>query len=711
VAESGDSTAADDGKAGSGAGSGRPQRGAGEEGSEAGDRPAPPEAEDPFLWLEEVEGERALAWVAAENERALAALGGTSTFAPLFERILNILDSPERIPFPRLLEGRIYNFWQDPEHPRGIWRRADAEGFLSGAPRWEVVIDVDRLAAEEGVPWSLSEVTCFEPSCRRCLVHLSRGGADAVELREMDLETRTFLDSGFRLPEAKQSAGWVDEDTLLVASVLGGSPTGSGYPRVARLWRRGESLSAAPTVFEAAGSDVGIWAGTLYSNGRILPYVWHRPAFFDHSIHLWTGAALERLDLPLDADPSIVGDRLVVYVRSDWAVGGHSFPAGSLIHTSFGEFLAGERSFEPLLEPGERQTIRRTRETANHLLVELLDNVRGQLRRYRYQGGGWRHEVLPLPPLGSVGEVATSPWTDRCFFTYSGFTQPTTLYLAEEDGKLREVQRLPDLFDAADLSVSQHEATSADGTRVPYFMVGREGQTGRAGPTLLYAYGGFENPLTPAYAGVLGASWLERGGTYVLANIRGGGEFGPAWHRSAQRENRERAFEDFFAVAEALIGRGVTTPQRLGIMGGSNGGLLMGVALTRRPELFGAVVIQVPLLDMRRYHRLLAGASWVAEYGDPDDPADWAFIARYSPYQNVRPGMPYPRVLFTSTTRDDRVHPGHGRKMAALLDSMGYPMLYFESTEGGHGAGVTNEQRARVLALTFAFLWEELGGG
>lgn len=686
-----------------------------EEGSQANaERPLPPhDAEDPFIWLEEVEGEEALAWVEARNATTLAELEASSVYQPIFERTMEILDSQDRIAYPSILGDQLYNFWQDASHPRGIWRRTSWEAYLGGDPAWETVLDIDALAREEEVPWSFGGATCLSPDYERCLVRLSRGGSDAVEIREFDLTSRTFLPGGFHLLEAKQSVSWVDEDAILVATDFGdASMTTSGYARIAKLWRRGTPLSEARTLFTAPEQDVGVWvSGWLIGDERINAVI-HRPGFFETAVHVLHDGELVQLEIPLDADPSLVGDRLVVYLRSPWKVGGRTFPAGSLIHTSRERFLEDEREFELLLETSDRQTITGVSTTRDHLLVNLLDNVSGELRRYTYAEGRWSYEPVPAPPMGSIGVSATSPLDNRYFFTYSGFTQPSTLYLAEDDGSVREVRQMPAMFDAEGLVVEQHETTSADGTQIPYFLIRHESTAlDGANPTLLYAYGGFEVSMTPSYSPVTGAAWLERGGVYVLANIRGGGEFGPQWHRSALLENRQRAYDDFIAVAEDLVERGITSPDHLGIMGGSNGGLLMGAALTQRPDLFGAVVIQVPLLDMRRYHLLLAGASWMAEYGDPDDPEQWAFIGRYSPYQNIRPGLDYPRVLFTTTTRDDRVHPGHARKMAAKMEEMGYPVLYFENTEGGHGAGVTSEQRARSQAITFTYLWEQLGGG
>jgi prolyl oligopeptidase len=680
--------------------------------SDMAQRPLPPQnAEDPFLWLEEVEGERAMQWVESRNAATLAELSGSAAYQPIFDRVLSVLDSRDRIAFPSIMGDRLYNFWQDQENPRGVWRRTSWESYLSGDPEWEIVLDVDALAAAEGVNWSYGGSTCLEPDYTRCLVRLSRGGADAVEVREFDTQTRQFVNDGFRLPEAKLSVAWVDRDALLVATDFGpGSMTASGYARQAKLWRRGTPLSSAQTLFEGEVSDVSVSVGAWRTADRTMNFVIHRPSFFQAARHMLEGGELVRLDLPLDANPSLVRDRLVVYLRSPWEVGGRTFPGGSLIHMAYSEFLAGDRGFELMLQPTDRQTVNSVSATSDYLLVSMLDNVRGELRRYSYADGRWSFEPVPAPAMGNVGVAATSPHSNRYFFTYSGFTQPTTLYLAQEDGAVREVRSLPAMWNTEGQRVEQYEVRSRDGTRIPYFVVRAEDieMDGR-NPTLLYAYGGFEVSMTPSYSPATGVSWMERGGVYVVANIRGGGEFGPQWHRSALLENRQRAYDDFIAVAEDLIARRITSAEHLGIMGGSNGGLLIGAALTQRPELFGAAVIQVPLLDMRRYHTLLAGASWMAEYGDPDDPEQWEFIGRYSPYQNIREGMDYPRVLFTTTTRDDRVHPGHARKMAARMEEMGYPVLYFENTEGGHGSGVTSEQRARMQAVTYAYLWEQLG--
>ncbi|HYR09275.1 MAG TPA: prolyl oligopeptidase family serine peptidase, partial [Longimicrobium sp.] len=639
----------------------------------------------------------------------MAELETHPAYRAIYERSLQILDSRERIANPDIRGEWIYNFWQDQAKPRGVWRRTRWDSYLSANPQWETVLDVDSLARAEQVQWSWSGATCLQPEERLCLVRLSRGGADAVQVREFDTAARRFVPNGFFLPEGKQSVAWRDADALMVGRDFGeGTMTTSGYARTVRLWRRGTPLESAATLLEVPATDMSVSAGTMRTADRTWNVVWHRPSFFDAALHVLQGDRLVKMDLPLDAEPYLVRDQIAVYLRSPWEVGGRTYAANSLVAMPVDRFLAGGRDFQVVVQAGDRSTIQGVSTTRDYLLVSMLNNVRGELRRYELRDGRWTGETVPVQGIGSVDVSETSTDHNRYFFTFTSFTQPTTLYLSDEGG-VREVRRLPAMFDATGMVVEQFEATSRDGTRIPYFVVRREGAAmDGSNPTLLYAYGGFESSETPTYSATVGSAWLERGGVYVLANIRGGGEFGPAWHRAGLKENRQRVFDDFIAVAEDLIARRITSPRRLGIMGGSNGGLLVGVALTQRPELFNAVVAQVPLLDMRRYSKLLAGASWMAEYGNPDVPAEWAYISRYSPYHNVRPGQRYPRVLFYTTTRDDRVHPGHARKMAALMESLGYPIYYFENTEGGHGSGVTSEQRARGYAITYTYLVKRL---
>ena len=667
---------------------------------------------DPFLWLEQVEGERALAWARERNGITLAELQTHPWFAAFEREIQQILTSNDRIPYPTTMGNQVLNFWTDAEHPRGFYRRTTLASYLSGSPTWETILDIDALAEAEGVPWAFGGMSCLSPANRRCMVSLSRGGSDASELREFDLVAGRFVEGGFFLPEAKSSTGWVDDNTLLVATDWGeGSLTSSGYARIAKRWRRGTPLTSAESIFEGAATDVAVFVGAFETAQGTQAVLYHRPSFFEGTIHLLRDGSLNRLDIPLDADPGFVGNQLTVYVRDPWTVGDRTYGTGSVIAMALDAFLAGERNFQVVIEPGARRTVQGVSPTRDYLLVNVLDNVQGQLWKYRLVGTRWVGEQVPVPGLGSVAPVDVDLHSNRFFFTYSSFLQPTTLYVHHDDGRVEEVRRLPAMFNAEGLIIEQHDATSPDGTAVPYFVVRpRDLAMNGQHPTLLYAYGGFEISLTSSYSATVGKAWIERGGVYVVANIRGGGEFGPAWHRSALKEHRQRAYDDFLAVAQDLIARGITSPAHLGIQGGSNGGLLTGVALTQRPDLFGAVVVDVPLLDMQRYNKLLAGASWMAEYGNPDVPEEWAYISRYSPYQNVREDRSYPRPLFTTTTRDDRVHPGHARKMAARMLAQGHEVLYYENVEGGHGAGVTPEQRARMLAIRYIYLWSQLAG-
>ncbi len=670
------------------------------------------ETVDPYLWLEEVEGQRAMEWVLARSAETAAELTACPGYETLFRETLNIITSAERIAYPQILGEHLYNFWTDADHPRGIWRRTSWEAYLAGSPEWERVLDMDALAEAEGVPWSFHGATSLYPEERFCLVNLSRGGSDAVEVREFDLNAGTFVPAGFQVPESKNSLAWVDRNTLLVATALyEENATTSGYARTACLWRRNTPLETARTILEADPADMGVFVGQIEAGGHSYALVQRMKNFYSSETYLFRNGALVRVEIPEDAYPLLVGDQLVVQLVSDWMTGGRTFPQGAVVSIALEAFLAGDRDLEIVVAPGPRSTVEGVSATRDHLLVSVLEEVQGQLWRYRREEGRWIGERIPAPGLGAVSVAAASPHGNRFFFTYNTFLQPTTLYLGAADGTVREVRRMPAMFDADGLTVEQYQAVSPDGTRIPYFVVRPEGleMNGR-NPTLLYAYGGFQVSETPSYDAVMGRAWLERGNVYVLANIRGGGEFGPAWWRSALKENRQRAYDDFLAVARDLVERGITSPDHLGIMGGSNGGLLVGAAMTQRPDLFGAVVIQVPLLDMRRYHTLLAGASWMAEYGNPDVPEEWAYISRYSPYQNVRAGVDYPRAFFFTTTRDDRVHPGHARKMAAKMIDLGQPVYYFENTEGGHGAGVTPEQRAQMWALTYTYLRVRLEG-
>ncbi len=660
-------------------------------------------SQDQFLWLEEVTGDGPLEWAREHNTRTLDAYAGSPRFEAIQAEIREVLDAETRIPYVTRRGEYLYNFWQDAANPRGLWRRTSLEQYRNDKPDWELVLDVDALAAAEGENWVWHGAAFLAPSYDRCLVSLSVGGSDADVTREFDPVTKEFVEDGFVLPEAKSSVGWVDADTLFVGTDFGpGSMTDSGYPRVVKRWRRGTPLDDAETVFEGEPTDVSVHAWRDPLSG--LDFLTRSTDFYHRKRYLLVDGAPQALDVPDDAEISVHAGQLTVELRTAW----DSYPAGSLLVIDFERFQGGARDFQSLFTPDERSALVSYHWTEHALLLSSLVDVQPSLEVLQLTADGWtRTPSAPVPDWCTVRVLSTDRFHgDEYLLAVDGYLTPPELHrlVAGSDEPAEVLKNSPARFDPAGLSVNQYFATSADGTKVPYFVVG----TGRPGPTLLNGYGGFEVPLLPGYDGGLGRAWLARGGTYAVANIRGGGEYGPRWHQAALKENRHRAYEDFAAVAADLVARGVTTADQLGVSGGSNGGLLTGNMYTRYPELFGAVVIQVPLLDMRRYHQLLAGASWMAEYGDPDDPAQWEFIRTFSPYHLLAADRPYPRLLVTTSTRDDRVHPGHARKFVARIEELGYPVDYYENIEGGHGGASNNEQRAFMRALSFAFLWEKL---
>lgn len=678
-------------------------------------------AEDPYLWLEEITDPRALGWVEAENARTVGHLEARPDFAPLKQKILDILTSDERIPQVTALTPWYYNFWRDSQHVRGILRRSTPEEYRKSAPAWETVLDLDALAESEGKNWVWSGMTALYPGYQRVLISLSEGGGDTVTVREYDLGSRRFLEEGFTVPPAKTQVGWIDADTIYVASDFGpGSLTAAGYPRTVRRWQRGQALAEAAVVFEGRDTDVGVGAARVRTwVGERL--VWHDFAVRHITFHtqesfLLREGAWVKLDVPEDADAGLFQDQILVTLKSDWTVADgdtpRTWPRGAVLAAPLAAFLGGSRRFTQLYEPGERKSLAGLIETRRHLLVHELDEMRNRVLEWSVVAGRFRRREAGLPTDGTLSIGAVDPDSgDDYFFTHADALTPTTLFIGHAGSEEREVLKaLPAFFDAAGMRIATYDAVSRDGTRVPYcVLTPRDFQADGTAPTLLYAYGGFEVPLLPlSYSAVRGVGWLSRGGVFVVAAIRGGGEFGPAWHQAALTKRRQASFDDLIAVALDLIARRITSPAHLGIEGGSNGGLTIGAVMVQRPELFGAAVCQVPLLDMRRFHRLLAGASWMGEYGNPDDPADWAFLSRYSPYHNVRAQRRYPRVLFTTSTRDDRVHPGHARKMMARMKEQGHDVWYFENTEGGHALSANNLQAARIAALELTFLWESL---
>jgi prolyl oligopeptidase len=669
-------------------------------------------AADPYLWLEDVTGEKQLTWVRRQNAISTNELEAMPGFEPLRKRLLSILDSKERIPYVAKHGKYYYNFWRDEKNVRGLWRRTTLEEYKKAQPTWETVIDVDELSTAEKENWVWKGYAVLQPSYDRCLVQLSRGGADATVIREFELKTKKFVPDGFYLPEAKSDVAWRNKDTIYVGTDYGpGSLTDSGYPRQIKEWKRGTKLSEAKLVFEGQKTDVSAGVAVEHDHGRIYEFVSRAPTFFTSEDHVRQGDKWVKIEKPDDAIVQTFKDQFLLRLRSDWTVNGKTYPAGALLATGFDDYLKGKRNFEVLFTPTDRKSLSATSATKNYLIINELDNVRNRLFMLKHEKGSWTRTSIEAPDFGSVGlNGIDEDESDDYFMTVTDFLTPSSLYYGNLGKTDREkLKSLPAYFNAEGLEISQHEAKSKDGTMVPYFQVSRKGMAlNGSAPTLLYGYGGFEVPMLPGYSAGVGSAWLERGGVYVLANIRGGGEFGPKWHEAARKQNRQRAYDDFISVAEDLITRKVTSPRHLGIQGGSNGGLLMGVMLTQRPDLFKAVVCQVPLLDMRRYNKLLAGASWMDEYGNPDKPEEWAYISKYSPYQNVSKDKKYSRVLFTTSTRDDRVHPGHARKMVARMKEQGHDVLYYENIEGGHGGAANNKQSAYMTALAYTFLAKEL---
>ncbi len=672
--------------------------------------------DDPWLWLEDVLGKRALAWVDAQNEASTARLQADPRFQLIEQAALAVYAAKDRIAYVRQAGDRVMNFWQDETHVRGILRTASLSSWLAGAPDWDTLLDVDALARAEGENWVYKGSDCLAPAYRHCMVMLSRGGADAVVLREFDMQTGDFVAGGFSSDEAKQSVDWIDQDHLLIGKAGDGfAVTHSGYPAELRVWKRGTTLANSQVVFAVPESHVSAYPAVLRSKEATHVFAIDSPAFFREEI-TWLGDLLsaraarpKTLPLPPDIDwRGMFGDQVIALTRAPWDAGGKVQPAGALIAAPFSELLEGDISgVRTLVAPGERGAIHDVGVSQSSIHVGVMDNVRMRLLRLQRTASGWRTATVPLPETGSLGIVSANRYSDLVLVNFEEFLVPDSLYAIDGTSAPKLVAQLPKRFAAEALVASQTFATSKDGVRVPSFLVHKRGAKGPM-PTLLYGYGGFEVSLTPAYLGPLAVAWLETGGAYAIANIRGGGEFGPAWHQAALKSNRQRAFDDFAAVAEHLIETGVTEASRLGIYGGSNGGLLVGAALTQRPELYGAVVAAVPLLDMLRYHKLLAGASWMGEYGNPDLPEERAWLAAWSPYQNLAEGAEYPPVFLTTSTRDDRVHPGHARKMAAKMLAQGHEVVYFENTEGGHSAAANLAQSARRDALVATFLMQEL---
>ncbi len=676
------------------------------------------EIDDPYLWLEEVEGERALDWVREQNERSLKELvEGDADFAALEAEALEILTAEGRLPLGEIHNGAVYNFWQDETNVRGLWRRASVESYVGGAPEWEALIDYDALARQENENWVRGDVVCLKPQYRHCMVKLSRGGSDAGIWREFDAETKGFVEGGFLIPEAKSNVAWFDEDMIIVGTDMGeGTLTASGYARTLRAWSRGGTLADAPVIFEGAPDDVSVSASVYRDGDKTHIFVNRAKTFFEYErIHAEGEGAPTTLPIPPNANLyGVLGGRAIILLRENWIYGAGGFPMGTVVAY---DLETGEARL--IYAATAAQSIESVGVGENSVVIQYLDNVIGRAVRVRpNDDGSWRAEDIPMPDDGVVSLVSTGGEADDALLSYESLTTPNTLFYVTPENNVRKVFDAPALYDASDVVVEQRFAKSADGRDIPYFVMAK-GEVLAAGdaPTVQFAYGGFlaaqlpryyADPGRPQHGALAGRMWVSRGGVLAIANIRGGSEFGPRWHQAALKEKRQRAFDDFIAVSEDLIKKGVTSPGKLGAVGRSNGGLLMGAVMTQRPDLYAAVDIGVPLFDMKRYHKLLAGASWIAEYGDPDKAEDWAYISAYSPYQLLEGGKDYPKALFYTSTKDDRVHPGHARKAAAKLADLGYDFFYYENIEGGHGGTANQEQLAYRTALEYAYFMRML---
>ena len=670
--------------------------------------------EDKFPWLEEIDGEAAMNWVKEHNDKSLTELKADSRYASIVEKTGKIILAEDRLAQPAMRNGWVYNFWQDAKSVHGLWRRTKLADYQKSQPRWESVLDLDILSKEESENWVWKGTVCLPPASQRCLLKLSRGGKDAIVVREFDTVTKKFITDGFSLPEAHTSAVWMNLNTLLVGTDWGSdSLTPTGYPRIIKIWKRGTSASDATTVYEGAETDVMVSPSTYFRPEGRTSVITRSMNFYSHQYRfVKLDGSMQQLPIPEDSIlEDIFQGQIIFRLRTDWKSQGTIFTTGSLLSLQ----VLNMNNEVPVViyKPDARASITEVLANDKSLYVNVLKNVQGEVYRFNKIPAGWQSQKAVLPEQGTIHLTDSDPFHNPIFIEFESFLKPVTLFLAVDSptSSLSVVRSLPERFDSRPFSVEQYEVASRDGIKIPYFVIAKKDllKSG-ANPTLLYGYGGFEASMTPFYLGAYGKVWSEQGGVYVLANIRGGGEFGPAWHQAALKANRQKAFDDFIAVAQDLIKRKITSPPHLGIMGGSNGGLLVAAVMVQRPELFNAVVCQVPLIDMMRYHHLLAGNFWVAEYGDPDDPEMAKILLKYSPYQNVRQGLRYPRPFIITSTKDDRVHPGHARKMAAKLEAAGHAVLYFENTDGGHGASANLNEVIQRMSLEMTYLSRQLMG-
>lgn len=666
--------------------------------------------EDPYLWLEEIEGEEALQWVQSQNEITQARYESSESFDNTYQFLLDEYNSDDRIPYAYIQNGEMYNFWRDESNVRGVWRKTSIESYQTEEIEWENILDIDQLAQQEGKNWVWRGASCLAPDYERCLIRLSDGGKDAIVIREFDLINKQFISDGFITAESKQYFSWLNEDELLIATNFGpNSMNESGYPRQVKVWNRAQGLEEAKLIFDGDYKKIFSFPfSSIRPDGSYFG-VLEGPTFFTKVLYLFKELELVKLDLPLKMDVyGTYENLLIISLAEDW----QGFGVGDLIAVNIDDALdknITSDSLTLLFEPSEKSYLRSVSVGHKQILVSILDNISGQVLQLQKVGDTWIKNQVRGFEGGMLSVSSVDSWSDHTFLNSQGFTESASLYYSDGAKEFKKIKSVPSKFNPEQYKVEQLYATSKDGTSIPYFQISNVDMVKDSkNPTLLYGYGGFEISQTPSYLSAFSRAWLDLGGVYVIANIRGGGEFGPNWHQAALKENRQRAYDDFIAVAEKLIQTRITSPKHLGIRGGSNGGLLVGATFTQRPDLFNAVVCAVPLLDMYRYDKLLAGASWVDEYGDPDNPSEWEFISKYSPYQNVFADQDYPEVYFYTSTKDDRVHPGHARKMAKKMIDQGHKVIYYENIEGGHSAAANLKQSAYMSTLQLEYLRDKL---
>lgn len=668
------------------------------------------DAIDPYLWLEDIEGDKALEWVRAHNKISDEAFTTQPLFTELRARYLKVFNDKERVIYPDLVGDMVYNLWQDEVNERGLWRMMSKEDYLKGKNEWKTVLDLDKLSAEENRKWVFKGASFLGPDNEICLLTISDGGKDESVVREFDAIKAAFVPGGFTVGESKSSTAWIDRDNILVATDYGpGTMTTSGYPSKVKLWKRGADHTGAETIMSTDTSDMGVFLSGFWSGGKHYTFITVARGFYEQEMFLYAPGGPVRIDIPKDVEfRGMHNGEMMLYLQSDWKVDDVTYDAGTLVSFNLDYSLSGKKLVRTIYKPDSKSSFESLLTAKDFIIVSTMENVQGKLNIFRDTGEKWVEEPVQVPEFGTLSVVSSDETSDDYFFSFSNPVTPSTLYHGNGE-TIVPLKKQKEYFDASGLTVEQNEAVSKDGTVIPYFIVHRKNiELNGKNPTLIYGYGGFNIPEQATYNSVTGIGWLERGGVYVIANIRGGGEFGPAWHKAALKEKRQNAYDDFFAVAEDIIRRNISSPPYLGAYGWSNGGLLAGVALTQRPDLYNAVVIGAPLLDMKRYSHLLAGASWMDEYGDPDKPEDWAYISKFSPYQNISKKKKYPEPLFITSTKDDRVHPGHARKMAAKMLDMGHPLYYHETIEGGHGAASTNAQEAEMWAVMYTYLNNKL---